>query len=253
MEELCIIEVDGRARCTAPGCAKIFKGAEFLIKHIRSKHLFLAAARLLSASEPVIRAKFDAEDILERPLPLIEIENNGRIETTSVREIVELCRARKQEVGTVVSAEMMIAPVIAPTNLRIPPPPAISMPPFLGDKNNSNFRDDRYRRDGMIQNQFRTQTPFHMSDMRSYGREGRNFAPGGYQQQADTDTNDRRRDKPKEFSTASSYGSPPAASFQPPPPPFFPAPGSSPAAGDTVAAEKRKFNYFVDVDAPKVS
>ena len=92
----CTVEKDGRARCLYKLCNKLFKSMEFLTKHLKSKHEYFGYAKLVSEAEPYMRAKYDAEDINWRPLPLVEVDNMGIIEKHSVREITSMIGVAKQ-------------------------------------------------------------------------------------------------------------------------------------------------------------
>ena len=65
---------------------------DFLKKHIRTKHIELASDRLNSVSIPYMRKRYESEDILTRPLPMVPLElSDGGFETRSVRDILERC------------------------------------------------------------------------------------------------------------------------------------------------------------------
>lgn len=91
-KELMKQEPEGKMRCAVEWCNKLFKGPDFLKKHLRTKHLDMATGRLLRASEPFMRRRYEAEELLTRPLPLVPIEApGGGVETRSVKEILERC------------------------------------------------------------------------------------------------------------------------------------------------------------------
>jgi hypothetical protein len=49
------------------------QGKDFLRKHLKTKHETFAFDMLLGVAEPFMRARYEAEDILARPLPLIQV------------------------------------------------------------------------------------------------------------------------------------------------------------------------------------
>ena len=84
------IEVEGKARCCFKWCNKLFKGPDYLHKHLKSKHAMEAnTARILAVSEPFMWTRYDAEEISARPLPPIEIETSTGVELVSVQSIVD--------------------------------------------------------------------------------------------------------------------------------------------------------------------
>ena len=107
----CTVEKDGRARCLYKVCNKLFKSMDFLVKHLKSKHEYFGYPRLVAEAEPYMRARYDAEDINRRPLPLVEVDNMGIIEKRSIRDIISMGMVSKQ--------------------IPHPPPPLLS-PPGVG-------------------------------------------------------------------------------------------------------------------------
>jgi hypothetical protein len=63
----------GKARCCFKYCNKLFKGLDFLRKHLVVKHETFAYDLLLKDSEPYMRNRYENEDISARPLPPIEV------------------------------------------------------------------------------------------------------------------------------------------------------------------------------------
>jgi hypothetical protein len=98
-QENCM-QQDGKARCGLSWCNKLFKGKEFLKKHISSKHSDVFHERLVRVLEPFMKARYDAEDITLRPLPPVEIESSGEILTKSIKEIRESALNRLKSTGT---------------------------------------------------------------------------------------------------------------------------------------------------------
>ena len=92
--ENCEMQPDGKARCGFTWCAKLFKGKDFLQKHLRNRHPEVAVERLVRVAEKYMLSRFNAEDLIYRPLPAIEVESSGGIETKSVREVFEAAQAR---------------------------------------------------------------------------------------------------------------------------------------------------------------
>jgi len=83
----CKSEKEGKARCCYVFCNKLFKDADFLRKHLVSKHPTFAADLLLVEDEPFMRKRFEQEDLSQRPLPPVEVEVHGSLELRSVREL----------------------------------------------------------------------------------------------------------------------------------------------------------------------
>jgi hypothetical protein len=92
--ENCEIQPDGKARCGLAGCSKLFKGKDFLQKHIRNKHPEVTIDRLVRVAEKYMQGRFNAEDLVSRPLPPVELETTGGVETKSVREVYEAAQGR---------------------------------------------------------------------------------------------------------------------------------------------------------------
>lgn len=92
--ENCEIQPDGKARCGLAGCTKLFKGKDFLQKHIRNKHPEVTIERLVRVAEKYMLSRFNGEDLVSRPLPPVEVESGGGIEMKSVRELYEAAQAR---------------------------------------------------------------------------------------------------------------------------------------------------------------
>jgi hypothetical protein len=82
-------EKDDKCRCCYVTCNKLFKGADFLSKHMRLKHEDFAADLLLKDAEPFMRRRFEAEPMGARPLPPVEVEAHGRTELKSVKAILD--------------------------------------------------------------------------------------------------------------------------------------------------------------------
>ena len=88
--ENCLIE-NNRVRCAATDCKKLFKGKEFLKKHILNKHIELALEHLVRISEPYMLARFESKDVTSRHLPSLRIEGRGgHVEEKSVRDVREI-------------------------------------------------------------------------------------------------------------------------------------------------------------------
>jgi len=81
-----------RARCGLKWCNKLFKGADFVKKHVRSKHEDLASGLVLAVARPYMQRRFEAEDLLTRPLPPVPVEGQNRhLESWSVQDVLERC------------------------------------------------------------------------------------------------------------------------------------------------------------------
>jgi hypothetical protein len=102
--ENCVVQSDGKARCGLTWCNKLFKGQDFLMKHIRNKHIDLALVRLVRVSEQFMFTRFMAEDICKRPLGPIEVETGGALEQKTVKEVYESAMARLGDVSTLSAA-----------------------------------------------------------------------------------------------------------------------------------------------------
>lgn len=89
MAQKCTIEAEGKARCCYPECNKLFKGLEFLKKHIRGKHSeVFGLDALLADAVPFMKARFEAQEPGMRPLPPVEREvGNGEIEQKPIQEL----------------------------------------------------------------------------------------------------------------------------------------------------------------------
>lgn len=98
--ENCVIQPDGKARCGLSWCNKLFKGQDFLMKHIKNKHIDLALVRLVRVAEQYMFARFMAEDISKRPLGPIEIETAGGLEQKTVKEVYESANARLNDTAS---------------------------------------------------------------------------------------------------------------------------------------------------------
>ena len=92
-------EGDGKARCAVEWCIKLFKTTDYLRKHLRAKHIDLAAGRLMKAAEPFMKARFEAEDLLHRPLPPLQCETATGIEMKTVKDILERCKKLPRPTG----------------------------------------------------------------------------------------------------------------------------------------------------------
>lgn len=82
-------EKEGKCRCCYVSCNKLFKGPEFLAKHMRLKHEDFAAEQLLQDAKPFMRRRYEAEPMSARPLPPVEVEAHGRTELKSVKLILD--------------------------------------------------------------------------------------------------------------------------------------------------------------------
>jgi len=94
----CKQEAEGKARCCFADCNKLFKDANFLKKHLKAKHELFASEELLKDAEPYMKARYDAQDLIARPLPAISLELLGTIEHRSVGEILDRV-TKKNKVG----------------------------------------------------------------------------------------------------------------------------------------------------------
>lgn len=82
-------EGEGKGRCGFKWCNKLFKGTEYLTKHIRTRHVVDFSAELLAISAPFMKARYEAEDLALRPLPPIEVETVSGVEFVSVQSVLE--------------------------------------------------------------------------------------------------------------------------------------------------------------------
>lgn len=91
--DLCVearlkLEKEGKCRCCYVSCAKLFKGLDFLTKHMHLKHEDFAAEELLVDAEPFLRRRFEADPLNARPLPPVEVETHNRTELKSVKDVI---------------------------------------------------------------------------------------------------------------------------------------------------------------------
>jgi hypothetical protein len=92
------LKEEGRVRCWFPNCSKLFKGAEFLCKHITSKHGIQDL--ILHVCEPAMRKRYEDDKLLDRPLPMLAVEVvSGGVEFKFAKEIIEKHSKRKSDVG----------------------------------------------------------------------------------------------------------------------------------------------------------
>lgn len=89
VEEL--TDQSGKARCKFKWCPKLFRGAEFVVKHVRSKHSELAASLLAACSRPYMWERYMRESIGSRPLPTMPLETASGVEYRHVEEILSRC------------------------------------------------------------------------------------------------------------------------------------------------------------------
>lgn len=94
---LCPIEKEGKARCCYKSCNKLFKGPEYLKKHMASKHETFALDTILKITEPYMQQRYNSENIKFRPLPPVNVELLGGIELRSVREVIETARSLRPQ------------------------------------------------------------------------------------------------------------------------------------------------------------
>lgn len=109
----CKEEKEGKCRCCYRYCNKLFKGIDFLRKHLKSKHPDFAEDDFVAISAPFMRTRFEADDISARPLPPVYVETKGRAEVKSVKEILE----------KVMVASSSSAAAVAASSMMMPPPP----------------------------------------------------------------------------------------------------------------------------------
>ena len=77
----------------------MFRGVDFLRKHLQTKHETFAYDLLLKDAEPYMRTRYESEDIQARPLPPIECEAPGGIDRRSVVEILDKGRGKMSMMG----------------------------------------------------------------------------------------------------------------------------------------------------------
>lgn len=164
-------EPDGKCRCCYQDCKKLFKGMDFLMKHFKTKHEEAATDQMLVDAEPFMRRRFEAEDMIHRPLPPVEIESGGRIELKSVKEILERYSNRMN---------------LPPGVMSLPPAIVIGGPDYdrsgggrdfdrrrdsrgNNDRDNRDFRNNRDRRDSGNK---RTRDSLEGQDGSPFPREG---------------------------------------------------------------------------------
>mmetsp|Transcript_22792 Transcript_22792/g.33284 ORF Transcript_22792/g.33284 Transcript_22792/m.33284 type:complete len:1021 (-) Transcript_22792:386-3448(-) len=134
--ENCNMQPDGKARCGLVWCNKLFKSKEFLSKHIKNKHPDVALERLVRVAEQYMSARFNAEDLVNRPLPPIDVETSAGLELHSVKDVYEDAQSRLVGAGGPVQhivhvlpsvpgggAISMGAPHMPLPGGQVPPPP----------------------------------------------------------------------------------------------------------------------------------
>jgi hypothetical protein len=136
-------EPDDKCRCGYEYCNKLFKSLQFLIKHLKTKHINeFGYEILLNIAEPFMRKRYEAEDITARPLPPVEVEGyNGQVDLRSVKEIME----------------KYMKPILPPPPMPVPfpgvsmggyggPPPLPFGPPPTNYPYNDNYNNGGNRR-----------------------------------------------------------------------------------------------------------
>lgn len=208
-------EPDGKCRCCYQDCKKLFKGMDFLLKHFKTKHEDAAADQMLLDAEPFMRRRFEAEDMMHRPLPPVEIECGGRIDLKSVKDILERYSNR---------GAMNLPPGV----MSIPPAVVIGGPDYDRDRrrgNNNNDRDFRFRDNNNRDRDFRDNRGDFRRDSRGGGDRG---FDGGNNNKRNRDSLDGQEKSP------------------------MPLAGDKMTL--TVDAQPpRKVSAYRDIDAPKVS
>jgi hypothetical protein len=214
------VEADGRAQCLVPGCTKRFKGLDFLGKHIRSKHTEALAVKLLRASEARTKARFDAEDLAQRPLPLVEMLSSNSAGGSRGSSVVRLT----------------VAEVVADAKRRSPGFTEANVASKGGQQYNYNYssNDANGRYGGGARRFPHYPQPGH----------GNMGGPPGY----------------FSLGVGRLGGGPLAASLAPPPPPPVPfsgpfasaAPAPLPPPGGRHAGAGGSSSSYLDVDEPKV-
>merc|ERR1712070_742005 len=94
LEKRCKSEGDGKARCCFSACNKLFKGFDFLKKHMKSKHELFGIEELTDNAEDGMLKRYDAEDIRDRPLPQVEVETSTGLDKKSVAQVLTQAGAR---------------------------------------------------------------------------------------------------------------------------------------------------------------
>jgi uncharacterized membrane protein YgcG len=88
IEASCKVENEGKARCCFPACNKLFRGIDFLKKHMKAKHELFALNELTADAEPYMKTRYDEQLITARPLPPIEVETVAGIEQRGVSDMM---------------------------------------------------------------------------------------------------------------------------------------------------------------------
>lgn len=70
-------EDEGRWRCAAQGCTKLFKTSEFLQKHLLLKHIEGLETSLRLVRLGLIRTAFEADQ--EKPLPPVQVDKGSNV------------------------------------------------------------------------------------------------------------------------------------------------------------------------------
>jgi hypothetical protein len=73
----CHKEPENKMRCCFKYCNKLFSSNSFLIKHLKSKHVYFASDDLIDVVVPVMKKQYNLENILSRPLPTVDVNRLG--------------------------------------------------------------------------------------------------------------------------------------------------------------------------------
>lgn len=118
-------------------CGKLFKSAEFLTKHIRSKHMALAEMLMTERCENFSRTRFEADSLGQRPLPLVEVESANGIEKRSVKDVIDTANARLHTMDSIAGGRSV------PGDRRW----SDGEPPFRRGIDRGDHRRERFGRD----------------------------------------------------------------------------------------------------------
>ena len=85
----CFEEPEGKLRCCFPECAKLFRGADFLNKHMRNKHSLFGQEERIALCEPLMKKRWTDTELKSRPLPAVEVEIRDGIVPKPMKLLLE--------------------------------------------------------------------------------------------------------------------------------------------------------------------
>jgi hypothetical protein len=240
---------EDKCRCCFENCNKLFRGAQFMAKHLKMKHESFAYSELLAnvpEVESLMLKRYSAETLEQQPLPPIQVETSAGLELKSVREVLAKSSSSSSSGGP----PMLLPPHHAP------------FAPGGGYHHNPQFGHPHGQHGG--EGAFHYQAP-HQRFPRRHGQDNFHHEGGdhfnnkrqqhgghvsGNKRRLDhQDDRERDRDRRQSFNEPNNNG---VNSSPAPPQPPAPPSTSSPSLVITESKNPRKMVSYVDVDAPKV-